>query len=157
MVVCRLSTVEVVLVDEFLLALHAILVHLLQELHAQFDILDEGLASASGEVLPHDDTQHLEILRLRSHCVCRHNPAANPQLMCQGELVIRPLSFSIWRQAECHQRKSIARLLGHYDKSERLKGVGKIVGRESKISHDLGVPLLAQTLPDVNHLLRSLD
>lgn len=77
MVMSRLSTVEVVLVNEILLTLHSILVHLLKELHAQFDICDERLASASCEVLPHHHTEHLEVLGLRGHRVRRHCPSAD--------------------------------------------------------------------------------
>lgn len=88
MVVGRLSTVEVVLVNEVLLTLHSIIVHLLQELHAQFDICDERLASASGEVLPHHHTKHLEVLGLWSHRVCGHYPTSDSQLVSQCKFVV---------------------------------------------------------------------
>lgn len=39
-IVCCLATVEMVLVDEFLLALNLLLFHLFKQLHAQFDIPD---------------------------------------------------------------------------------------------------------------------
>lgn len=89
MVMSRLSTVEVVFVNEVLLTLHSILVHLLQELHAQFDICDERLASASCEVLPHHHTEHLEILSLRGHRVRRYDPAPDAQLRISLASAIR--------------------------------------------------------------------
>lgn len=93
-----LPTLQVVLVDEFLLTLYSILVHLVQELHAQLDVCNEGLAPASSEVLPNHDTEHLEVLGLRGHRVRRHDPGSNPKLMGQGKFVVGPLSLGVWRQ-----------------------------------------------------------
>lgn len=99
MIMRCLPTVQVVLVDEFLLTLYSILVHLVQELHAQLDVCDEGLASASSEILPNHDAEHLEVLRLRGHRVRRHDPGSNAKLMGQGKFVVGPLSLRVWWQA----------------------------------------------------------
>jgi hypothetical protein len=49
-IMCGFATVEVVLVDEFLLALDLLLLHLFEQLHAQFDICDEALATTPSKV-----------------------------------------------------------------------------------------------------------
>jgi hypothetical protein len=49
---CGLSTVEVMLVDEILLADDGVLIHLFKQTHAQFDICDETFATTTGEVFP---------------------------------------------------------------------------------------------------------
>jgi hypothetical protein len=65
----------VVLVDKLLLLLDALAVHLLQQLLAELDVGDEGVAPVLAEVLAHDDAEHLQLVGVWRHGVRRHHPS----------------------------------------------------------------------------------
>lgn len=74
--------------DEVLLLLDAVLVHLSEKLLTLLDISDEAVASTVREILANDYAEHLEVLGVGRHGIRGDNPAANAQLVSEGELVI---------------------------------------------------------------------
>lgn len=75
MVVFRVGAVHGVLADVLLLRLDRFRIHLLQHSLGELDVGEECVAAVLGEVLPDDDAQHLQVVRVRRHSICGHDPS----------------------------------------------------------------------------------
>ena len=76
-------------------------IHLFQCFQGQFDVIDQGVASRTGEVFSDDDSHEFQLLTVGSHGVGGHDPAALTQVMGNGELVIMVLGLGV--ESECHE------------------------------------------------------
>ncbi len=139
----RPPTRRMMLVDKLLQPLNALLVHQLQRLLAQFDIGDQRVTPALGEILPDHHAEHLEILRVRRHVVRRHDPAPSTQTVRQSKLVIRPALLR--GKSEGDERETLAGGLGHEDEALGFDGCREVVGCAGEIGHDGAVAVLAET------------
>jgi hypothetical protein len=126
-----------------LVLLDSLLVHTIEGLEAQLDVREEGVTSRLGEVLSDYHSQHLQILGMRRHRVCRDNPATLPQLVGHGEFVVMLVVFGI--KAECNEREAFAVLLGHDDETQLVQRISKVIGGPSEVGHDGAVAMLAET------------
>ena len=111
----RFSVSRRVLGDVILVALQLLLVHLIQDLHAQLDITQELVASALAEVLSDHHSQHLQVVGVGSHRVGWHNPASSSELVGEGEFIIMLSVLLI--EAESDEWQACAVLLGHDDEA----------------------------------------
>ena len=130
MVVRGLPARGMVLVNKFLLALDTLAVHVLKQALAHLDVADQGVTSVTCEILAYDHAEHLEVLRVGGHGIGGYYPAADAQLVGNGEFVVVSLFFTffhVW-EAECDEWETLAVLLGHDDEAKGLEGVGEIVG-----------------------------
>lgn len=125
-----------------LVLLQRLLVHLLQLVQRHLQIRHESIASAAREILAHHHTHHLELLRVWSHGVSRHDPAAFTQTVSDGELV----EFVVLRrvEAEGNEWETFAAGLGHEEESHLLDRRGEIVGGAGEVEHDATIALLSQ-------------
>ena len=123
-VVRRFATGSMMLVDKLLLLLDALPIHLVEQILTKLDIRDEAIAAVAGEVLAHDDAEHLEVVGVGRHGVSRHDPAAHTELMGKGEfVVVTLLSVLAFGQPKSNKWQTLAGLLGHDDKAERFERV----------------------------------
>ena len=120
-----------------------LLVHLNQLSKRKLQIRHQRIAPAAREVLAHDDAHHLEALRVRSHGVGRHDPAALAELVGDGELV--EVVFARGVEAESYEREALAFGLGHEDEAHGLHGGGEVVGGAGEVEHDAAVAGLSET------------
>lgn len=74
MVMRRLPTMTDMFLNEILVFLDLILIHLLEQFHAELDITEELIAPRLREILTNDHAQHLQILGFRGHGVCGDDP-----------------------------------------------------------------------------------
>jgi hypothetical protein len=133
------------LVDKLLLLLNALPIHLVEQILTKLDIGYEAIAAVAGEVLAHDDAEHLEIVGVGRHGVSRHDPAAHAELMGEGELVVVTfLSVLAFGQPKSDKWQTLAGLLGHDDKAERFERVREIVGCAGQVGHDGTVTVLSE-------------
>lgn len=132
--------------DKSLLSLDRILVDILQQSHAELDVVDEHVASALGKVLAHNHTQHLEPLGMRRHCVRGHDPAPGAQVVRQRKLVIMTVFTALGGvlEAKGHEGQALAATLGHDDEAVVLEDVGEVVGGAGQVAHDGLVAPLAE-------------
>lgn len=142
-VVLRLRAAHGVRLDELFVLLDLLAVHLSKQLHAELDVDDERVTSVLREVLADYNAQHLEVVRMRGHCVRRNDPATRTQFVCQGELVEMPVL--VRDQPKSDQRQALARLLGHDDKPQKRQRFREVVGGAREVAHDGLVPLLPET------------
>jgi len=96
-------------------SLDIFLVHAVENTNAELDIGEQLVASALGEIFTDNNTKHLEILRVRSHGVCRDNPRAASQLMSNSEFIV--VLSSLWVETEGDKGKAFAVLLRHDDEA----------------------------------------
>ena len=122
--------------------LHLLLVHTVQSLHRQFNILDQRIASASREIFAHDHAHELQLLAVRRHRVRGHDPAPLAELMRDGELVVVMTLGRI--QSERDEREALATGLAHEDEAELFETGGEVVRGAGQIGHDAAVTLLSQ-------------
>lgn len=141
-----LVAIHGVLPDELLLLVDRVLVELFQQLLAVADVGDEGVAAVLGEVLAHDDAQHLELAGVGRHRVGGDDPAARPQPVRQRELVVVALLRVGVRgrgEPEGDERQALARLLAHDDEAEGRESVRQVVGGAGQVRHDGPVAFLS--------------
>ncbi len=143
-VVLGLARGGVVLVDERVLALDAVFIHLVEHGGRLSDVGDQGVGAGPGEVLADDDAEHLQAVGLRSHGVGGDDPAANAEGVGQCELIVVLLVAVDGGQAEGDQGETFAGLLGHDNVAKGLEGVGQVVRGAGEVVHDGAVALLAQ-------------
>jgi hypothetical protein len=74
MVMLRLPRVRLVITNILLIILDRLPIHLIQQLQTQFNIRQELVTSALAEILSHYHSQHLQVLGMRRHGICRNNP-----------------------------------------------------------------------------------
>ena len=130
-----------------LLALDGLAVHIFQRAKAQLDIRNQHVASAAGEVLPDDDTQHLQALGVWGHGVGGNDPAAGAQAVRQGKLIVVPVVLAALvgvGKAESDKGKAVATTLGHDDETHLLEDLGEEVGGAGQVVHDVAVATLAE-------------
>lgn len=140
--VLRLMAMTDVLLDIRLTDFDLRLVHIVQNLHAQLDILKQLVAAGLGKVLAHDDTQHLQVLGVRGHGVCGYDPATLAQLVGERELVVVLAGLLV--QTECYEGQTCAALLRHDDEAELLERVREVVCGAGQVGHDGAVTMLAE-------------
>jgi hypothetical protein len=99
--------IRVILVDR-------VRILLIENLHTEFDIRQQLIASALGEILSDNHAQHLQILRVRGHRISRDDPAALTKLMRERELVV---VFLARFEAEGDEGETFAVLLRHDDEA----------------------------------------
>ena len=138
----RLAARNVVLGDELLLALDALLVHILKQVPRQLDILDKRVAAALGKVLADHNPQHLETVGLGGHGVSRDDPPPHAQLVGERKLVV--VAVLVFGEAERDEGEALAGLLAHDDEVEGLERVAEVVGGAGEVGHDGAVALLAE-------------
>jgi hypothetical protein len=142
MIMNGLSTVADMLLDIFLVSLDFIFVLLVQNLHAELDITEQLITSGLGEVLTNDHSQHLQVICVGSHGVCRHDPAAGTQLMSKCEFVVVFFEFRV--QAESDEGETGSVLLGHDYKAELFQRLGEVVCGSREVRHDRTVTVFAK-------------
>jgi hypothetical protein len=141
-VMSALARVRSMRVDVLLVLLDALLVHLIEDLHAQLDVAQQLVASRLAEILAHDDAQHLEILGVRRHGVGGDYPGAAAELVRQRELVVVLVELLV--EAEGDEGEAFAVLLGHDDEAELLEGFGEVVCGAGQVGHDGAVSVLSE-------------
>ena len=100
-IVLRFSACGAMMLDVISMLLYGLRIHLFQCIQRQLDVIDQGVASGTGEVFSDDDSHELELLAVGSHGVGGHDPAALTQVMRNGELVIMVLGLGV--KSECHE------------------------------------------------------
>ena len=100
-VVLRSPARSTMMLDVVGMLLYGLRIHLFQCFQGQLDVIDQGVASRTGEVFSDDDSHELELFTMRSHRVGGHDPAALTQVMGNGELVIMVLGLGV--ESECHK------------------------------------------------------
>lgn len=135
-----------VISNKGLLSLDRLHVRLLQQPQAESDVMDEHVASALGEVLPHDDAQHLELLGVRRHRVRGDDPAPGAQVVGERKLVVVAVLSALGGalEAEGHEGQALAAALGHDDEAVALEDLGEVVGGAGQVAHDGLIALLAE-------------
>lgn len=99
----RLPVSRNAVLNELLLLLQRLPIHILQHPNTELDISNQHVTLAPTKVLPHHNPQHLEVIRLGRHCVRRHNPPSTPEVPRKRELVVMPLVSVVVREAERHE------------------------------------------------------
>lgn len=66
-------------------------VKLVESLEGKLEVGDQSIASRLGEVLAHDHTHELHLLRVRRHGVCGYDPATLAELMGAALLLALPV------------------------------------------------------------------
>jgi hypothetical protein len=118
-VVLRLARMSSMLVDMLVVLLNLLRLHSVQDLHAQLDIVQQLVTSRLGEVLSDDNSQHLEIVGVRSHGIGWHDPRALAELVSESEFVV--VLVGLFVQTEGHERQTGAVLLGHDFEAQLLQ------------------------------------
>ena len=75
--------------------LYGLRIHLFQCFQRQLNVIDQSVASRTGEIFSNDDSHEFELFTVGSHGVGGHDPAAFTQVMGNGELVIMVLGFRV--------------------------------------------------------------
>jgi hypothetical protein len=130
--------------DVFLGSLQLSLVHVVEHADAELDVGEQGVASALGEVLADNDTQHLQVVGVWRHGVGGDDPAALAELVCERKLVVVTV-FLAALEAEGHEWESGAVLLRHDLEVKLLERLGEIVSGACEVGHDGAVSALAKT------------
>jgi len=125
-----------------LVSFDALAVHLVKELDRLLDVGNQIVTATLGEVLPHDNPEHLHTIRVRGHGVGRYNPSPGPQLMGQREFVI--LAVLVLGETESNERKTLTSGLAHDDEATLAKALGQVVGNSCQVGHDGVITLLSQ-------------
>jgi hypothetical protein len=133
---------DVMFVDEVLLAFDTLLVHRLQDLLTESDVIDEIVAPILCEILADHNPDHFHVVGMRRHVVSRQDPAFDAQLMSQRKFVV--VAVRIGREAEGHERQAPAGFLGHDDETECFERVGEVVGHAGQVAHDGTVAVLSE-------------
>ena len=97
----RFPTRSAMMLDVVGMLLYGLRIHLFQCIQRQLNIIDQRVASWTGEIFSDDDSHELELLAVGSHGVGGHDPAALTQVMGNGELVIMVLGLRV--ESECHE------------------------------------------------------
>ena len=100
-IVLRFPARGAMMLDVGGMLLYGLRIHLFQCIQRQLNIIDQGVASRTGEVFSDNDSHELELLAVGSHGVGGHDPAALTQVMGNGELVIMVLGLGV--ESECHE------------------------------------------------------
>ena len=100
-IVLRFPTCSAMMLDVVGMLLYGLCIHPFQCFQGQLDVIDQGVASRTGEVFSDDNSHEFELLTVRSHGVSGHDPAAFTQVMGNGELVIMVLGRGV--ESECHE------------------------------------------------------
>lgn len=100
-VVLRFAACSAVILNAVGMLLYGLRIHLFQCIQGQFDVIDQGVASRTGEVFSDDDSHEFELLTMGSHGVGGHDPAPLAQVMGNRELVIMVLGLRV--KSECHE------------------------------------------------------
>ena len=66
-------------------------IKLVESLEGKLEVGDQSIASRLGEVLAHDHTHDLHLLRVRRHGVCGYDPATLAELMGAALLLALPV------------------------------------------------------------------
>src|SRR5947208_16872293 len=66
---------------------HLLLIHILQTVKRILDILNQGVTSALGEILTHNNPHELHSLAMWRHRVGWDDPSTLPQCVCKLELI----------------------------------------------------------------------
>lgn len=129
-----------------LLSLDRLLVRILQQSQAESNVVDEHVASALGEVLSHNDTQHLELLGVRRHRVRGDDPSPGAQVVRERKLVVVAVlsTLSGVLEAEGHEGQALAAALRHDDEAVALEHLGEVVGGAGQVAHDGLIAPLAE-------------
>jgi hypothetical protein len=107
-----------------------------QLVHHLLDVENEALGEGAAELLPDDDAEHRDVLRVGGHGVCRHDPAEAAQHVRDLELVVPAAVL----EGEGHQRDAF--VLGHDVEAARLlQALLEHHGVLVAVLHDVPVPL----------------
>ena len=94
-VVLRFPARSAMMLDVVGMLLYGFRIHLFQCFQGQLDVIDQSVASCTGEVFSDDDSHEFELFTVGSHGVGGHDPAALTQVMGNRELVIMVLSLRV--------------------------------------------------------------
>ena len=111
----RLPTVRHMLLDIFLEHLNLIPVHLVQDVHHEFDIADQPVASCAAEVFAHNDAEEFQAFGVRRHSVGGDDPGATAQLMRDGKFVVVFVLGGV--EAKSDEGEAVAGFFGHDDEA----------------------------------------
>ena len=100
-IVLRFAACSAMMLDVVGMLLYGLRIHLFQCIQGQFNVIDQGVASRTGEVFSDDDSHEFELLTVGSHGVGGHDPAPLAQVMGNRELVIMVLGLRV--KSECHE------------------------------------------------------
>lgn len=106
----------------------------LQLLHTKLDVLEQRISTSAAEVLTNNDTHELELLGVGSHGVCWDDPAALPEFVGNGELVVGELKLGV--ETEGDEGETLASALRHDDEAEGLQCLREVIGGVSDVGHD---------------------
>jgi hypothetical protein len=127
--------------DVILVTLQLRLIHIIQYLHAELNIAKQLITSRLREILSDNHTQHLQIIRVRSHRISGDDPTSASQLMRQRKLIVM---FVALLETERNEWEAGAVLLGHDDEAELFEGLGEVVCCAREVRHDGAVAVLAE-------------
>lgn len=128
--------------DLLLVAFEVGLVHGLEDLEGQFDVLNQAVTAGLGEIFTHDDTHQLERFAVRSHGVGGNNPAALTELVGNSELIENMVLGRV--EAESHQGQTLSTAFAHDDEAEFLQLGSQVISSAGQVDHDGAVAMLAQ-------------
>ena len=94
-IVFRFPTRSAMILDVVFMLLYGFRIHIFQCLQGQLDVIDQSVASRTGEVFSDDDSHEFELFTVGSHGVGGHDPAALTQVMGNRELVIMVLGLGV--------------------------------------------------------------
>ena len=100
-IVLRFPARSAMMLDVVGMLLYGFRIHLFQCFQGQFDVIDQCVASCTGEVFSDDDSHEFELFTVGGHGVGGYDPAALTQVMCNGEFVIMVLGLGV--ESECHE------------------------------------------------------
>ena len=115
-IMLRFPARSAMMLDVVGMMLYGLRIHPFQRIQRQLDVIDQGVASSTGEVFSDNDSHELELLAVGSHGVGGHDPAALTQVMGNGELVIMVLGLGV--KSECHEGQTFPSSLAHDKKAE---------------------------------------
>lgn len=137
-----------VCLDVLFLSLDCLAIHFFQHTQAEFNIANENITPATGEILSNHHTKHLHLVRVWRHGVGRDNPSAGSKVVSQREFVIVSFFASAFLgtgEAEGDEWKALSGALRHDDEPELLERVTEIIGRAGQVAHDGPIAYLAET------------
>lgn len=142
-VVATSTRMTLMLKDILLASLDLLFIHIIQQTHAQLDIIQELIAARLAEILSHDYAQHLEVFGIGCHGVSGDDPGSTAELVSECEFVVVMAFLGV--EAEGYEGQPGAVLLGHDDESKLGERVGKVVCGAGEVRHDAAVTVLAET------------
>ena len=142
MIMLTLPRMRLMIPDILQIILNRLLIHLIQQLQTKFNIRQALITPGLREILSNHHSQHLQILCVRRHSICRYHPATLTQDMSESEFIV--VFFSLGIQAEGYERETISVPFRHDNEAELLEGFGEVVCCAGEVAHDRAVAVLAE-------------